>query len=89
MTTFESADDILTLLIHLGYLTYDFYNKIVRIPNNEIQQEFINSIEQGGWEEVVRSIKRSDQLLKATIDGDEKLVAEMIEESHLDNTSIW
>ena len=88
MTTFESADDILTLLIHLGYLTYDFYNKTVRIPNNEIQQEFINSIEQGGWEEVVRSIKRSDQLLKATIDGDEKLVAEMIEESHLDNTSI-
>ena len=51
MTTFASADDILTLLIHLGYLTYEAFGKkalgrgLVWIPNAEVQQEFINCIE--------------------------------------------
>lgn len=39
MTTLESADDVLTLLVHLGYLTYDFYNQKVTIPNQEVQKE--------------------------------------------------
>lgn len=43
MCTFESADDILKLLIHLGYLTYNFDTKTAWIPNTEIQQEFITS----------------------------------------------
>lgn len=37
MTTLQSADDVLTLLVHLGYLTYDFYNQKVKIPNQEVQ----------------------------------------------------
>ncbi|SEK97805.1 Predicted AAA-ATPase [Ruminococcus albus] len=51
MTTFASADDILTLLVHLGYLTYEAFGKnalgrgLVWIPNAEVQQEFINCIE--------------------------------------------
>lgn len=45
MTTFDSADDIFTLLVHLGYLTYDFYKQEVFIPNQEVQKEFINCIE--------------------------------------------
>ena len=88
MTTFYSADDILTLLVHLGYLTFDFYTKKVWIPNSEVAQEFINSIEDGGWEEVMRSIRTSDELLKATLACDEEKVAELIEQSHQDNTSI-
>ena len=39
MTTLESADGVLTLLVHLGYLTYDFYNQRVTIPNQEVQKE--------------------------------------------------
>ena len=88
MTTFYSADDILTLLVHLGYLTFDFYTKQVWIPNSEVAQEFINSIEDGGWEEVMRSVRSSDELLKATLACDEEKVAELIEQSHQDNTSI-
>ena len=42
MTTFASADDVLTLLVHLGYLTYDFDTCTVHIPNQEVQKEFIN-----------------------------------------------
>ena len=88
MTTLESADDVLTLLVHLGYLTYDFYNQKVTIPNQEVQKEFINCIEDGGWEPVMDAIRSSDELLSATLDGDEEKVASMIEQAHQQNTSI-
>lgn len=88
MTTLRSADDVFTLLVHLGYLTYDFYTKQVRIPNSEVAQEFINSIEAGGWEEVVKAIKASDEFLKAILACDEEKVAAMIDKAHSDNTSI-
>ena len=88
MTTFNSADDILTLLIHLGYLTYDFYTKKVRIPNSEVAQEFINSIEDGGWENVMKAIRQSGELLEATLDGQVEKVAELLEQAHDENTSI-
>ena len=39
MTTFRSKDDVLTLLIHLGYLGYDFSHACVFIPNNEIKKD--------------------------------------------------
>ena len=70
MTTFNSVDDVLTLLVHLGYLTYN--DNMAWIPNSEVAQQFINSIEDGGWEEVMRSIKVSDELLKATLNCDEE-----------------
>ncbi len=38
--SFKSADDVLTLLIHLGYLSYDEAEKMVRIPNEEVRIEF-------------------------------------------------
>lgn len=88
MTTFHSADDVLTLLIHLGYLTYDFDTKTTWIPNAEVQQEFINSIEDGGWEHIMHSIQLSDELLEATLQGDTERVAEIIEQVHDENTSI-
>ena len=88
MTTFHSADDVLTLLIHLGYLTYDFDRAEVHIPNSEVQQEFINSIEDGGWEPVMASIRRSEELLEATLAGETEEVAAAVEQVHQDNTSI-
>lgn len=88
MTTFDSADDIFTLLVHLGYLTYDFYKQEVFIPNQEVQKEFINCIEDGGWEHVMDAIRHSDELLTATINADEELVAAMIEQAHQENISV-
>lgn len=88
MTTFSSADDVLTLLVHLGYLSFDFASSTVRIPNYEVQQEFINSIEDGGWEFLMDSIKSSDQLLAASLCGDSETVAKMIEKAHIENASI-
>ncbi len=88
MTTFHSADDVLTLLVHLGYLTFDFDTKEAYIPNNEVQQEFINSIEDGGWESIMDTIHQSENLLDATLACNEETVAKLIEQAHQDNTSI-
>ena len=88
MTTFASADDVLTLLVHLGYLTYDFDTRTVHIPNQDVQKEFINCIEDGGWEPVMDAIRKSEELLNATISGDEDTVARIIEHVHQENTSI-
>ena len=88
MTTFSSADDVITLLIHLGYLTYDNSTNEAWIPNKEVGQEFINCIENGGWEEVMNAIRKSDDLLTATLNCDEKKVSEIIEEVHRQNSSI-
>ena len=44
MTTFATKDDILTLLVHLGYLTYDSIRETAAIPNKEVSQEYVNVI---------------------------------------------
>ena len=88
MNTFESADDVLTLLIHLGYLTYDFDTKTAWIPNKEVQQEFINSIQNSGFENVMKSIQKSDKLLQYTLAQNAEKVSEMLSEVHNENTSV-
>ena len=57
MTTFQCRDDVLTLLVHLGYLGYHWPDKTVFIPNKEIAQEYINAISMMDWHEVIDSIK--------------------------------
>lgn len=44
ITSIQSKDDVLTLLVHLGYLAYDADTHTVRIPNEEIRQEFIRAV---------------------------------------------
>lgn len=41
MTSFTCSDDVLTLLIHLGYLGYDADRQEVFMPNREVLQEFV------------------------------------------------
>lgn len=55
MTTFATKDDVLTLLIHLGYLTYNSMDKTVSIPNQEVAQEYVNAISTMNWSEVTAS----------------------------------
>lgn len=89
MTSMSSADDVMTLLIHLGYLGYDIDAKEVFIPNKEILQEFVNATTgKDAWNEVVKSVKESDELLNATWNSDEKEVASYIENAHLETSHI-
>lgn len=52
MSSIRSKDDVLTLLVHLGYLAYDSAAKEVYIPNEEVADEFKNAVEYSGWEGV-------------------------------------
>ena len=63
MTSFQGKDDVLTLLIHLGYLSYHWPDKTVTIPNKEVSQEYINAISTMDWAEVTRSVEDSKMLL--------------------------
>ena len=84
MTTFKSKDDVLTLLIHLGYLGYNRENQKCYIPNKEVTSAFINSIEDSNWKETTRALLNSQELLEATWQKDEEAVAKYLEEAHLD-----
>lgn len=82
MTTFQCRDDVLTLLVHLGYLGYHWPDKTVFIPNKEIAQEYINAISMMDWHEVIDSINASKKLLEALWNGEEAAVADGIDHAH-------
>lgn len=84
----NSRDDVLTLLVHLGYLAYDSAQKEVYIPNQEVADEFKNAVEYSGWEGVSAALQASESLLEATIRGDAEAVAKGIDKVHSANTSV-
>ncbi len=88
MRTFETKDDVLTLLIHLGYLGYDSEKRETFIPNKEIIEEFENAMSVGGWAEVMRVLKASEKLLADTLRGDADAVAEGLDQAHMEVASI-
>ena len=88
MVTFATKDDVLTLLVHLGYLTYNAETKEIWIPNDEIMEQFISTVKVMGWGSVVTALETSEKLLQATLSGDEETVAELIEQAHQANASI-
>ena len=79
--TFKSRDDVLTLLIHLGYLTWHEEDGTAHIPNEEVRTVFEKILEGTGvstkWVEL---IERSRKLLEDTIAGNSEAVAKAIEE---------
>lgn len=82
MTTFHGRDDVLALLIHLGYLRYDLDTGEVSIPNREILDEFRISTQSEEWVDTFRSFRKSQELLQATWDCDEERVAGLLEWFH-------
>ncbi|MBQ4396808.1 MAG: PD-(D/E)XK nuclease domain-containing protein [Clostridia bacterium] len=89
MITFANKDDILTLLIHLGYLGYHADRKTVFIPNREIADEFVTCMKvTGRWKETINIVLASRQLLTDTLKGNSDKVAEAIEAAHRRNSSI-
>lgn len=87
MTTFQSRDDVLTLLVHLGYLTYDAMTKTVSIPNQEVREEFVRTVRNGESPELVRMVQDSDRLMEATLRMDQDEVAQLIEKAHNRNSA--
>ena len=88
MSVVRSKDDALTVLIHLGYLSYDWREDECYIPNREVAGEMVNAVKANNWQRITAAIDQSKQLLQATLDGDEEAVARGIEAVHDENTSI-
>lgn len=82
MTTFATKDDILTLLVHLGYLTYDSIRETAAIPNKEVSQEYVNAISTMNWHGVADSVESSRKLLEALWAMDADTVASGIDKAH-------
>ena len=88
MSVIRSKDDALTVLIHLGYLSYNWRKDECYVPNREVGGEMANAIENNNWSPVVNALQQSEQLLADTLAGDADAVARGIEAVHDDNTSI-
>ena len=85
--SFSSRDDVITYLIHLGYLAYDQRKQCAFIPNEEIRQELLAAAKKTKWNELQEFEYQSEQLLEATLDREETLVADYIEQIHMEYAS--
>ena len=88
MRDIHCKDDVLTVLIHLGYLSYNWRKDECYIPNKEVAGEMVNAVEANRWKPVMDALQKSEKLLQATLAGDEEAVARGVELAHDDNTSI-
>ena len=88
MSIIGGKDDVLTVLIHLGYLSYDWRKDECYIPNKEVAGEIVNAVQSNNWTPVVKAVEASEQLLQATLRGDEVAVARGVDAAHDENTSI-
>ena len=88
MVNFTCRDDILTCLIHLGYLAYDSTEHCVYIPNNEIRNEYANAVSVSDWGEVSKALKNSADVLNAIWNQNEQMVAQGIQRAHFETSHL-
>ena len=84
----QSKDDVLTYMIHLGYLGYDQTRRRAFIPNEEIRQELTTAAESKAWNEMILFQQESEKLLNATLEMDCLVVAAQIEKIHNEYVSV-
>ena len=88
VSSIGSDDELLTLFIHLGYLSYNVEEETATVPNKEIRIEFVEALRGSKTHKKLSAmVKLSDRLMRATLDGDEQQVAEVIEHLHQEETS--
>lgn len=83
-----SRDDVLTVLIHLGYLGYDRESHQCYVPNYEVSIELQNAVEETGWTAVAQALQQSEQLLRDTLAANAEAVARAVDAAHDENTSV-
>ena len=75
----QNRDDVITYLIHLGYLGYNEENATAFVPNEEIRQELSTAVRNSHWDEMIAFQQESKKLLMATLTKDAKCVAQEID----------
>ena len=88
LSQINNRDDVLTVMIHLGYLAYDRREKECYIPNREVSMELVNAVRENNWKVVADALQQSRMLVQATLRGDAPTVARMVEAAHSENTSL-
>ncbi len=83
----KSKDEVLTYMIHLGYLGFNQQRKTAFVPNEEIRQELTVAVESKKWNEMINFQNESQKLVDATLDMDENVVARQIEKIHAEYIS--
>ena len=87
LVTFRGRDDVLTLMIHLGYLAYNSETMTVHIPNEEIKLEFQKAVRDVAHEDTLKRLHESDKLFLDTLEMNEDAVAAQIEKIHREETA--
>lgn len=87
MHDIRCKDDVLTVLIHLGYLAYDADKGRCYIPNQEVRIEMEKAVRCSEWR-IAKVVEDSRDLLDATLAGNAEAVAAAIDSAHDENTSI-
>ena len=83
MTDFHSKDDVFTYLVHLGYLAYDRKEQQCYIPNREVRDQWILSVQQSpDYRGVMELVNSSKQLVESTIEGEADAVATALDKAH-------
>lgn len=83
VSSIGSDDELLTLFIHLGYLSYDVEEETATVPNKEIRIEFVEALRGSKTHKKLSAmVKLSDRLMRATLDGDEQQVAAIVGQIH-------
>ena len=83
-----SRDDVLTVLIHLGYLSYDRDEQECYIPNREVAGELEHAVRFNNWQPVTNALQASKRLMQALFSGDAEAVARGVEAVHSNSTSV-
>ena len=84
-----SRDDVLTVLIHLGYLSYDRETRECYLPNREVAIEMESAVRKTNWQGVIEAIKTSERLLQSLLRGDAEAVAAGLERVHRQEVSLF
>ncbi|MCR5157963.1 MAG: ATP-binding protein [Prevotella sp.] len=82
-------DDVLTVLIHLGYLSFDWRVEECYVPNREVSIEMENAVRKNNWKPIIEAIEASERLLQSLLRGDAEAVAAGVERVHRQEVSLF
>ncbi len=88
MHELNAAEDVITLLIHLGYLGYDENHNTAFIPTEEVRQLLECAAEDNGWQEVMKAIEQSESFMKAIRSKNAEKAGDILRKMHSGVASI-
>ena len=86
LVSLRNKDSVLTLIIHLGYLSYNGETGMAHIQNEEIWIEFSDKIKEAKTDETMKRVAESNKLIMDTVNMNSEAVARQIEKVHTDSS---